>query len=157
MRIKAQSHFDTSCHLLLRTTLFLPASNSKSPPAFLIQPVSAWLLTTCLTCNRSFSMSSPFNDAYVECDRTLWGAETPSRAITSTTAFQIFLLQTALAPLGSTCFLPCNTPLIKVSCTPGAETHDMLLPFNSAGGRPVLRREKANSLLVVRTLNGWKL
>src|SRR6266487_1084018 len=100
----------------------------KSSPPVLSHPFSAVLLTSSLTVFRALNREDCFSCAALPDSKAFCNSSKLRILTTSATETHIFFLHTALAPRGSDCFLPCNDPLISVSCKWGFQTAEMLLP-----------------------------
>jgi len=127
-----------------------PGCTLKSSSTFRTQPLSASFFVSSLTCLRSTNASESFILRYVDSCKIFCNIGISVNPITFEATLHMCALHNALPPLGSVCFLPSKTPLMRHSCKWGVHTAERLDPAAGDGTR---RREKANSFSVVTTLN----
>jgi hypothetical protein len=136
--LSISEHYDTP----------LPSSKSASPK-FSTQPFNPVLMSSSLTLRRSPKESSHLMSSYLRFSNTV----TPARSATRAAAPHTPRRQTLLAPRGSNCLRPCNTPPINVSCQFGVHTALRLHATAFSVGL-ILLRLQLNSLLVGFTSKG---
>lgn len=127
----------------------------SSSPVFFGQPFNA-LCISLFTLLLSNNKAVLFISAYFFFVLSTVAAAPPSIAAIRTLSIHNPLLQIRLAPRGSSCFRPCNTPPMIVSCQYGVQTADRLLDtaFSPAASA---RLDHVNSVVVGFTVNGWNV